>query len=78
MLSPFVKVLTSNVGMSVTNVSAGVAALLAVTLVGAGCGARQAQGSAPPRGVRTIGTIAAQRITLALRKLGIPMSYFHI
>lgn len=65
--------------MSVTNVSAGVvAALLAVTLVGAGCGARQAQGSAPlqasqiaaaelparPRGVRTIGTIVAQRITL--------------
>ena len=65
--------------MAGTNSSAGmVAALLAVSLVGAGCGARKAPGNsapvtsqsaavespAPPRGVRTIGTIAAQRITL--------------
>ena len=55
------------------------AALLAVTLAGAGCGTRQAPASppaaetsrsapvesaGPTRGVRTIGTIAAQRITL--------------
>lgn len=55
-----------------------VAALLTVALACAGCGARQAtanaapearqppaaESPAPPRGVRTIGTIAAQRITL--------------
>jgi multidrug resistance efflux pump len=54
------------------------AALLAAMLTGVGCGARQAPASPPPetshgaavesamppRGVRTIGTIAAQRITL--------------
>lgn len=62
-----------------TNSSAGVvAAVLTAILAGAGCGARKAPAnSAPetsqsaaavspalPRGVRTIGTIAAQRITL--------------
>jgi HlyD family secretion protein len=63
----------------VTKSSAGVAAaLLAAGLACAGCGARKAAANsapetsgnaaalspAPPRGVRTVGTIAAQRITL--------------
>ncbi len=68
-----------SVGRSVTDSSARVvAALLAASMVDAGCGTRKARGSPPPeasqsaaveapvapRGVRTIGTIAAQRITL--------------
>ena len=65
--------------MPITGPSAGlVASLAAISLLGAGCGARKAppgpaaqpnQSTAvqmpdPPRGVRTIGTLAAQRITM--------------
>jgi multidrug resistance efflux pump len=64
--------------MSVTDSSAGVIAALLAALVATGCGVRQVQGSAPPQasqsapvettdpphGVRTVGTIAAERTTL--------------